>query len=81
MEDAFNNKKIKTKIDSDRKECNSIKSIGLKGYTNIKLTSRFIKRKIPMFEKISLKSFVYNTTDVFCIPTEEVKISAINTTS
>ena len=27
-----------------------------------------------MFAKISLKSFVYEMTDVFCFPTEEVKM-------
>ena len=30
LEDAFKNKKIKTIIDFDRKECNSIKPIALK---------------------------------------------------
>ena len=65
---------IKTMIDFDRKECNSIKSIALKTNTNINVISRFINGKMLMFEKILLKSFVYDMIDVFCLPTEEVKM-------
>ena len=53
LEDTFKNKKIKTMIDFDRKECNSIKFIALKRNTNINATSRFINRKMLMFAKIS----------------------------
>ena len=41
LENNFKNKKIKTIIDFDRKECNSIKPIALKANTNIKIISRF----------------------------------------
>ena len=64
MADAFKNKKIKTMIDFDRKECSSIKTIALKANTNINVTSRFINGKILMFAKILLKSFVYNMIDI-----------------
>ena len=73
LEDAFKNKKIKTIIDFDRKECNSIKPIALKVNMN-QVTSRFINGKILMFAKISLKCFVYDMIDVLCFPTEEVKM-------
>ena len=43
LDDAFKNKKIKTKTDFDQNECNSVKSIVIKGNTTIDLTSRFIK--------------------------------------
>ena len=43
LEDAFKNKKIKTMIDFDRKQCNSIKSIALKTNRNINVTLRFSK--------------------------------------
>ena len=52
-EDTFKNIKIKTMIDFDRKESNSIKFIALKRNTNINATSRFINRKMLMFAKIS----------------------------
>ena len=52
LEDTFKNIKIKTMIDFDRKESNSIKFIALKKNTNINATSRFINRKMLMFAKI-----------------------------
>ena len=74
MDDAFKNKKMKTMIDFDQNECNSIKSIAVKGNTAIDVTSRFIKGKMLMFSKFLLKSFVYDLIDVFCFPTEKVKM-------
>ena len=73
LEDAFKNKKIKTMIDFDKNECNSIKSIAVKGNTTVYLTSRFIKGKMLMFAKILLKSFVDDLIHVFCFPMEEVR--------
>ena len=74
LEDAFKNGKIKTMIDFDRKECNSIKSIALKVNTNINTTSRSINGKSLMFAKMSLKSFVFDIVDVVYFPIEEVKM-------
>ena len=71
MNEAIKNKKIKTMIDFDENECNSIKSIVIKGTTTINVTSRFIKGNMLMFAKVSIKSFVYDLIDVFCFPTEE----------
>ena len=51
-------------IDFDENECNSIKSIVIKGNTTIDITSRFIKGKMLMFAKVSIKSFVYDLIDV-----------------
>ena len=51
--DVIKNKKIKTMIDFDKNECNSIKSIAIKGNTTIEVTSRFIKGKMLMFSKVS----------------------------
>ena len=67
------NKKIKTMIDFDKNECNSIKSIIVKSDTNIDVTSRFIKGKMLMFAKLSIKSFVYNMIYVFCFPNDEIQ--------
>ena len=44
------------------------------GNTAMDVTSKFIKGKMQMFAKVSLKSFVYDMIDVFCFPTEEVKM-------
>ena len=52
-------------IKFDKNECNSIKSIVIKGNTTIDVSSQFIKGKMSMFAKLSLKSFVYNMIDVF----------------
>ena len=75
LNEAINNKKIKTMIDFDENECNSIKSIVIKGNTTITIdvTSRFTKGKMLMFAKVSIKYFVYDLTDVFCFPTEKVR--------
>ena len=72
--DSFKNKKNKTMIDIDRKECNSIKSIALKVNMNINVTSRFIIGKMLMLAEMSLKYFVYDMTDAFWFPAEEVKL-------
>ena len=67
-------KKIKTMINFDKNECNSIKSIIVKTNTNIiDVSSRFIKGKTFMFAKLSLKSFVYDMIDVFCFPNNEIQ--------
>ena len=41
-------------IDFDKNECNSIKSIAIRGNTTIEVTSRFIKGKMLMFSKVSI---------------------------
>ena len=60
-------------IDFDKNECNSIKSIIVKGDTNIDVSSRFIKGKMLMFAKLSLKALVYDMIDVFFFPNEEIQ--------
>ena len=60
-------------IEFDKNECNSIKSIVIKGNTTIDVISQFIKGKMLMFAKILLKSFVYDVIDVFCFPDETIR--------
>ena len=67
VEDAVKNKKIKTMIDFDN-DCNSIKSIIISGNITVDVITRFIKGKMLMFAKVSLKSFVYDIIDVFSFP-------------
>ena len=45
----------------------------IKGSSTIDVTSRFIKGKMLMFAKLSIKSFVYDMIDIFCFPDEEIK--------
>ena len=59
-------------IDFDKTECNSVKSILIKGSDTVNVSSRFIKGKMLMFAKFSLKSFLYDMIDVFCFPDEEI---------
>ena len=60
-------------IDFDKNECNSIKLIIVKSDTNIDVTSRFIKGKMLMFAKLSIKSFVYDMIEVFYFPNDEIQ--------
>ena len=71
--DTIKNKKIKTMIDFDKNEYNSIKSIVIKENTTIEVTSRFIKEKMLMLSKVSIRSIMYDLIDVFCFPDETVK--------
>ena len=72
IDEAVKNKKIKTMIEFDKNECNSIKSIVIKDNTTIDVSSRFIKNKMLMFAKLLLKSFVYDMIDVSCFPDETI---------
>ena len=60
-------------IEFDKSECNSIKSILVKGNDTVNVSSHFIKGKMLMFAKLSLKSFVYDMIDVFCFPNDDIK--------
>ena len=72
MNVANKNKKIKTIIDFSDQECASIKSIGIKTNDKVKTTIRFIKGKMLMFSKTSVRSFVCDLIDCFSFPDEEV---------
>ena len=73
------NSKIKTVIDFSHNYTASIKALGVKKRENVKITTRFIKGKMLMFSKVSLKAFVYDLIDIFCFPDEEIEeIYAVN---
>ena len=73
IDNTLKNKKIKTMYDFDRSECHSIKSIVVKSSDTVKVISRFIKGKMLMFAKLSLKSFVYDMMVAFCFPDEKIR--------
>ena len=66
--------RVKAMIDFDYNSSNSIKSLAIKKNANVKVTSRFIKGKMLMFAKLSIKSFVYDMIDVFCFPNNEIQV-------
>ena len=71
IESLLKDKRVKTMIDFA--SSNSIKSVAIKKKTNVNVTSRFIKGKMLMFAKLSIKSFVYDMIDVFCFPNEQIQ--------
>ena len=73
VSDMIKNKKIKTMIDFNKRESNSIKSIVVNSSTTVDVSTRFCKGKMLMFAKMSLKLFVYDIIDVFCFPDDKVK--------
>ena len=73
MENAIKNNKVKIIIDFCDQDTASIKALGVKTNDKVKITTRFIKGKMLMFSKTSIRSFAYDLIDTFCFPDEEVK--------
>ena len=73
IDEANKNEKVKAIIDFSDQDTASIKALGIKVNDKVKITTRFIKGKMLMFSKVSLKSFVYDIIDIFCFPDEDVK--------
>ena len=73
QEEAYRNNKIKSLIDFDEEYVSSVKSLAIKKETKVNLTTRFLNRKIIMFSKTSIQSFVYDLIDVFMFPDDVVK--------
>ena len=73
-EKLLQDRRIKTMIDFEYNASNSIKSLAIKKNTNVKVTSHFIKGKMLMFAKLSIKSFVYDMIDVFCFPNKDIQL-------
>ena len=65
--------KVKALIDFDEEYLNSIKSLAVKQSDRVNLTARYLKEKMLMFSKVSIKSFIYDLIDVFMFPNEEIK--------
>lgn len=58
MAKANQNQKIKTLIDFNENNSNSIKSLAVKKNTTVKVRSRFMSGKMLMFPKVTLASFI-----------------------
>ena len=64
-QEALTNQKIKSLIDFDQEYSASIKSVAIPKDLKINLTTRFLKGKMLMFSKVSIKSFLYDLIEVF----------------
>ena len=70
---ANKNEKVKSIMDFSDQDTASIRALSVKTNDKVKITTRFMKGKMLMFSKISLRSFVYDIIDIFCFPDEDVK--------
>ena len=61
-------------VEFNDRESASIKffAIKKKKRNEIKVTTRFMSRKLLMFIKLSLKSFIYDLVETFCFPQKEI---------
>ena len=66
-EKVYRNNKIKSLIDVDEECVSSIKMLATKKETKVNLTTRFLNRKMLLFSKTFIQSFVYDLTDVFFV--------------
>ena len=72
-EEACRNNKIKSFTGFDEEYVSSIKFLAIKKEAKVNLTTRFLNKKMLMFSKTSIQSFVYGLIDVFMFPDEEIK--------
>ena len=67
------NNKIKSMIEFDNEQSNSIKLLAIETKGTISVTTRFMKGKMLMFAKTSIQSFNYDVIDVFIFPDKTVQ--------
>ena len=67
------NSKIKSVIEFDNDQTNSIRSLAIETKNDVSVTTRFMKGKMLMFAKTSIQSFNYNIIDVFMFPDSAVQ--------
>ena len=73
MKEVNEKTNVKSLIEFDQEHSNSIKAVIVKQNQNIKPTTRFLRGKMLMFAKVSIKSFVCDIIDVFMFPNEKTK--------
>ena len=73
MDAANKDRKVKTIIDFIDQDTASIKALGVKTNEKVKITTRFIKGKMLMFSKVSLKAFIYDLIATFCFPDDDIQ--------
>ena len=65
------NPKTESIIEFDKMLAGSIKCLAVKKNNEVKPTTRFFRRKILMFAKISLKSFIYDLIETLYFPNKK----------
>ena len=60
-------------IEFNDAESASVKYFAVKKKNVIKATARFMSRKLLMFAKLSLKSFIYSLVELLSFPNQQVK--------
>ena len=70
INDCLDLRKTKMIVEFNDHESASIKSFAVKKRNFIKVTSCFLSGKLPMFAKLSLKSFIYELSEAMCLPDE-----------
>ena len=73
VETAHQKTNVKSLVEFDHSQSNSIKAVIAKQNSNIKPTTRFLSGKMLMFAKVSIKSFVCDMIDVFMFPNEKTQ--------
>ena len=68
---ANKDNKVKSIIDFSDQDAASIKALAIKKNAKIKITTRFMKGKMLMFSKVSLRSFGYDIIDIFSFPDDD----------
>ena len=65
---CYDLRKKKMVIELNDHQSSSVKSIAVKSKTSVQYTTRFMSRKLLMFTKLSLKSFVYSLAKLLAFP-------------
>ena len=71
--DCLDPRKTKLVVEFNDRKSASIKSFAIKKRSEVKVTTRFMSGKHLMFAKLSLKSFIYEITEIFCFPKENTQ--------
>ena len=70
--DCLDKRKTIMVVDFNDRGSASIKSFPVKKRSKVKVNIRFMSGKLLMFAKLSLKSFIYDPSEIFCFPTKVV---------
>ena len=65
-------RKTKVVVEFNDRESASIKHFAAKKRSQVKVTSCFMSVKLLMFAKLSLKSFIYEITEIFSFSKENI---------
>ena len=71
--ESFDPRKTKMVVEFNDHESASIKCFAVKKRSVTKVTTRFMSRKLLMFAKLSLMSFIYEAIETFCFPDKSVR--------